>query len=89
LPTLFKAATCIVANDTGTAHLAADSQTPMLVICGPTNPLRVKPIGPHVMAIQPDIACKNCYQKTCSHHSCMKGLTPEKVIPFVNALTNV
>jgi heptosyltransferase II len=86
LPLIFKQAKYIVANDTGTAHLAAAAQTPMLVICGPTNPLRVKPIGRHVIAIQADIACKNCYQKTCEHQSCMRGLTVEKVLPFVATL---
>lgn len=83
LPTIFQQAKLIIANDTGTAHLAAASGTPMLIICGPTNPLRVKPIGAHVLAIQPEIECKNCYQKTCSHHSCMRGLTADKVIPFL------
>jgi heptosyltransferase II len=86
LPPIFKQAKWIVANDTGTAHLAAAAQTPMLVICGPTNPLRVKPIGAHVIAIQADIVCKNCYQKTCEHHSCMRGLSVEKVLPFVDGL---
>ncbi|MDX1915766.1 MAG: glycosyltransferase family 9 protein [Methylophilus sp.] len=86
LPTLFKAAKWIIANDTGTAHLASASETPMLVICGPTNPLRVKPIGQHVIAIQAEIECKNCYQKTCGHHSCMRGLTPDKLLPYVDLL---
>lgn len=83
LPTLFAQAKCIVGNDTGTAHLASVAATPMLVICGPTNPARVKPIGPQVTAIQADLPCKNCYLKQCDHHSCMRGLTVDKVLPFV------
>ena len=80
LPEIYRHAEMIVGNDTGTAHLAAASQRPVLVICGPTDPRRVKPLGPHVIAIQADIACKNCYQKTCSHHSCMRNLTVDHVM---------
>lgn len=46
------AARCIVANDTGTAHLASATQTPMVIICGPTDARRVKPLGENVVAIQ-------------------------------------
>lgn len=84
LPTLFAQARLIVGNDTGSAHLAASTMTPMLVICGPTDPRRVKPTGPQVLAIQAVLPCVNCYQKTCSHHSCMRGLSTDKVLPFLN-----
>lgn len=80
LPEIYRHAKIIVGNDTGTAHLAAVAQRPVLVICGPTDPRRVKPLGQHVIAIQADIACKNCYKKTCSHHSCMKNLTVDHVM---------
>lgn len=79
LPPVYERAKFIIANDTGTAHLAAASRRPMLVICGPTDPRRIKPIGPHVVAIQADLPCKNCYRKTCDHHSCMKAITPKLV----------
>lgn len=70
-----------VGNDTGTAHLAASSSQPMVVVCGPTDPYRVKPQGDNVVAIQADMSCLNCYCKQdCAHHSCMKALQPEHVI---------
>ncbi|MDP3333922.1 MAG: glycosyltransferase family 9 protein [Methylococcaceae bacterium] len=80
LPEIYRHAEMIIGNDTGTAHLAAAAQRPVLVICGPTDPRRVKPLGPQVIAIQAEIACKNCYQKTCSHHSCMENLTVDHVL---------
>ncbi|MDP1657772.1 MAG: glycosyltransferase family 9 protein [Methylotenera sp.] len=86
LPEIYSHATMIIGNDTGTAHLAAAAQRPVLVICGPTDPRRVKPLGPQVIAIQADIACKNCYQKTCSHHSCMKNLTVDHVIANLESI---
>lgn len=79
LPPLCAAARLIVANDTGTAHLAAATTTPMLLLCGPTNPQRVKPLGAQVSTMQADLPCINCYQKICEHHSCMTALTPELV----------
>ncbi len=68
----------IVANDTGTAHMASSTETPMLVLCGPTDPNRIKPLGSNVLALQAELPCMNCYCKhACDHHTCMKVLTPE------------
>ena len=76
---LAEMATCIVGNDTGTAHIAAASGTPMTVICGPTDPRRVKPMGDAVTTLQAKLPCINCYAKHCSHHSCMALVTPAAV----------
>ncbi len=84
---LAAAARLIVANDTGTAHVASCTTTPMVVICGPTDPRRVKPVGENVRALQADIDCRNCYGKTCAHdHACMAAITPAMVLA---ALTKV
>jgi heptosyltransferase II len=83
VPVICEQAKYIVANDTGTAHLAAATKTPMTVICGPTNPLRVKPPGLQVIALQLDVPCKNCYAKQCSHHSCMRQLSPSQLVPHL------
>lgn len=80
IPPLCESARFIVANDTGTAHLAAVTLTPMLVLCGPTDPRRVKPLGDNVITLQADLPCINCYRKICSHHSCMAMLTPSRVL---------
>lgn len=87
IPPLCETAHCIVANDTGTAHLAAVTQVPMLVLCGPTDPRRIKPLGDNVVTLQADLPCINCYRKTCSHHSCMALLTPELVMQRLKTLT--
>ncbi len=80
IPPLCESARFIVANDTGTAHLASTTTTPMTVICGPTDPRRVKPLGDNVTTLQADLPCINCYLKTCSHHSCMSMITPSLVL---------
>lgn len=74
-----------VGNDTGTAHLAAAANRPMVVVCGPTDAYRVKPQGDNVIAIQAQLPCMNCYCKhPCAHHSCMKAIEPEQVLQALN-----
>lgn len=80
---LAESARYIVGNDTGTSHLAACAQKPQVVICGPTDPTRVKPLGDTVIAIQADLPCSSCYQKHCAHHSCMREIHPEHVLALL------
>lgn len=80
---LCEGARLLVANDTGTAHLASATDRPMTVICGPTDPRRVKPLGDNVTTLQADLPCINCYRKECSHHSCMPMITPVMVFKHV------
>jgi heptosyltransferase-2 len=70
----------IVANDTGTAHVASAADRPMLVLCGPTDPRKVLPAGPQVRALQAKLPCVNCYRKHCEHHSCMALMSPQRVM---------
>jgi heptosyltransferase-2 len=71
-------------NDTGTAHIAAASSKPMVIICGPTDPYRVKPLGDNVVAVQAELPCMNCYCKhPCEHHSCMKAINTEHVMAML------
>lgn len=82
IPLLCAGAAAIVGNDTGTAHFASIADRPLLVLCGPTDPRRVKPIGQRVVAIQAVLPCINCYARTCANpdtHACMKLITPEWV----------
>lgn len=83
---VFAKAKFLIGNDTGTAHLASCTDRKLLVICGPTDPRRVKPVGDNVETIQADLPCLNCYLKECSHHSCMVQLTPELVFARVQAM---
>ena len=82
-------AATIIGNDTGTAHFASAGGRPLLVLCGPTDPRRVKPIGSSSFAVQAVLPCINCYAKTCRNpdfHACMKVITPEWVAEQLPAL---
>ena len=74
-------AACIVANDTGTAHIAAAAGRPLWVLCGPTDPRRVRPSG--ATAVQADFHCLNCYRKTCRWGptpQCLERIEPAAVL---------
>ncbi|MCP5149874.1 MAG: glycosyltransferase family 9 protein [Ectothiorhodospiraceae bacterium] len=77
---LAESARFAVGNDTGTAHLASAAGRPMVVVCGPTDPRRVRPLGETVRTVQADLPCINCYRKTCAHHACMRLVTPDDVL---------
>lgn len=79
---LCASALVIVGNDTGTAHVASCTDRPMVVICGPTDPRRVKPVGDNVVALQATgIDCLNCYcKRPCAHHLCMEAIPPQQVL---------
>jgi lipopolysaccharide heptosyltransferase II len=82
---LVRAARFVVTNDTGPGHVAAAAGRPITVICGPTDPRRVKPVGPRVTALQADQECLNCYcKRPCElDHSCMTAITPDRVLATV------
>ena len=77
----------VVANDTGPAHIASATLRPMVMICGPTDPARVKPRGEHVVALQASVPCINCYRTRCAHHSCMRLIKPEHVVAKLRDLS--
>jgi len=82
-------ALAIIGNDTGTAHFASAAGQPLLVLCGPTDPRRVKPIGSTAVAVQAQLPCRNCYAKVCANsdtQACMKAITPEWVAAQFPAL---
>lgn len=53
---LLAGARLVVSNDTGPAHIACALDVPVIIIFGPTNPLRIRPYDkPHaIAAVEPD-----------------------------------
>lgn len=79
---LVKQAKGLVSNDTGIAHIAAAAGVPMVVICGPTLALRVKPLGGHVKALQID---PDCF-KTRPMAECMARLRADAVLKTLRSI---
>jgi ADP-heptose:LPS heptosyltransferase len=88
---LLKAAGGFIGNDSGVSHLAAFLGLPTLVIFGPSDPLRWKPIGPAVRTVRPPLDCTPCFEtnaKNCKEVKCLSQTSPEDVINAFHTLTS-
>lgn len=71
----------VVANDGGIMHIAAAVGTPTVGIFGSAEPdiwFPYEPWGPYRAAWVP-ITCRPCHSHSCSHISCLRKLTVERV----------
>lgn len=66
---------------TGTMHVIATTQTPLLVLYGSSNSKRWAP--PHAVVLKADLNCIPCESLTCRnavYRACMQEIKPEQVI---------
>ncbi|HNS10135.1 MAG TPA: lipopolysaccharide heptosyltransferase II [Candidatus Ozemobacteraceae bacterium] len=91
LACLLSRAEALVANDSGTMHLAALYQTPTVVPVGPTDMVRTGPLNPNFAAVTASGVCPiaPCRQRTCPRHdhACMLAIPPEAVYAELTRLT--
>jgi len=83
----------VVANDSGTAHVAAAVGTPLLSIFGSTTPdLGYAPLGPHTRIVERrGLSCRPCGRhgaRACplDHFRCMRELEPRAVVDAMDDL---
>jgi heptosyltransferase-1/heptosyltransferase-2 len=69
----------LVANDSGPLHVATALGVPAVALYGPTDPAFVGPHGQMENVLRHEVECFPCRNRECSHHSCMNGLTVERV----------
>ena len=80
---LLAEAALVVANDSGTMHLAAALGAPTLGIFGPTSPRTSHPLGRSAHALWAEVECAPCYLRECPiDHRCMERLSPESIWPI-------
>jgi heptosyltransferase-1 len=73
----------LITTDTGPMHIAAAMNCPVVALFGPTAPWRTGPYGGGHRVIREELECSPCFKKKCSHLSCMKGITVERVFDAV------
>jgi heptosyltransferase-3 len=80
---LLESAGGYIGNDSGVSHLAAFLGLATVVIFGPTDPQRWKPIGRTVESVRPDLECCPCFEtepSNCLEAKCLNATSPETVI---------
>ncbi|MCM8821287.1 MAG: glycosyltransferase family 9 protein [Candidatus Omnitrophica bacterium] len=81
LSLLLENAAMLITTDSGPMHIGAAVGTRTIAIFGPTDPLLHCPA--RVIAIQAKIDCISCYKKKCSHISCMKQISSNRIIDAI------
>jgi lipopolysaccharide heptosyltransferase I len=89
LVALLERADFVIANDTGPMHIAAALGRPLLTPFGPTNPKRTGPFGRLDTVLRTDTPCSPCYSRRCSHRSCLKWISPQRMMESAGVQLNV
>jgi len=80
---LLLSARAFIGNDSGVSHLAAWLGLLCVVIFGPSDPERWRPVGARVEVVRPQPACAPCFETpsaTCARPDCLLGLSVEDVL---------
>ena len=81
LAELYTRVNMFIGGDTGPLHLAVAQGTQSVVLMGPTKPKTHGPYGDKHIVIQPEVECKNCWNRVCprENHICMERITVQTV----------
>ena len=81
---LIEGARVLVANDSGSAHVAAAMGTPVVVLFGSTSPEWTAPLGPRVEVLRHPVHCSPCFRRTCpTQLECFHGIEVDAVLAAV------
>lgn len=95
---LIRRAAVLVTNDSGPAHMGGSLGTPTLVLSAcpesskeehVNSPLRVRPVGPRVIVLQPKTSAPECNgrcEAPAAH--CIRGIEIERVLQATGVLLN-
>ncbi|MGO9613803.1 MAG: glycosyltransferase family 9 protein [Dissulfurispiraceae bacterium] len=78
-----------VGNDSGITHLASAVNGNVIVIFGPTDPLRWKPLGNKVRVINSDSVCAPCgdeRSRKCWEPKCLLNLPVERIYKEIKSM---
>ena len=78
-----------IGNDSGVSHLAAFLGLPSVVIFGPADPVRWKPLGPRVQIVRPELDCQPCFEiepENCAQPECLANASTKSALSAFNQL---
>ncbi len=83
LSALLSGAKAVVTNDTGSMHIAAALDVPVVALFGPTDPVKTGPYrwqtNSRLRVLQAGVSCSPCRRRNCSEPVCMTGIDVNKV----------
>jgi heptosyltransferase-2 len=81
--------TAFISNDSGAMHVAAALGRPVVVVFGPTDERRTRPLGDQTV-LNADVFCRPCMLRDCPiDHRCMTRVTIDDVYAAVSARLGV
>ena len=84
LPRLLSHLNCLVASDTGVAHLGAALGVATITLFGPTDPRLTAPRGRAVSSLEGPAPCAPCFLPRCPiDHVCMRAISAAAVAQAV------
>ncbi len=87
LSILFKSASALITNDSAPMHIAASTNTPVIAIFGPTDPLKYGPQSKKSAVIRKPLRCSPCEVALCRlNHECMNLIEVEEVFREAKAI---
>ena len=90
LAALIRRAEVAVTNDSGSMHVAASLDKPMVSVFGPTNPVHIGPYERPESVVRVDLPCSPCNYRRLSQcpfdHACMKQVTSAMVVERVRKI---
>jgi ADP-heptose:LPS heptosyltransferase len=90
LAALIKRAEVAVTNDSGSMHVAASLNKPMVSVFGPTNPVHIGPYERPESVVRIDLPCSPCNYRRLSQcpfdHACMRQVTSTMVVERVRKI---
>ncbi len=72
-----------IGNDSGVSQLSGFLGLPSVVIFGPADPVRWKPMGPRVRIVHPELECQPCFEiepDNCAQPACLADATLASVL---------
>lgn len=86
---LVSLAPLLISNNTGPAHIAAATGTPVVDLYALTNPQHTPWMVPS-RVLYHDVSCKFCYKSVCpmGHHDCLRLVAPGAVVQATLELLN-
>lgn len=84
---LLKYAKLVIGGDTGSVHMAAGFNTKVIMLMGPTDPIRNGPYKQRENVITPNRDCDGCWRRKCPKNlDCLGIISPDMVMKKVEIL---